>query len=211
MGDKAYFAKRRKEKMAAGVCIYCNNKRCKQSKVFCRTCLEKTRQRSRRNQASGYYSNWRAERKRKGLCQCGQPIAEGSSAYCNKCLEKNRARPKGKYKPTALQLRYYRMQARAKRRNQPIMTIQEFTAWYGQQKQRCHYCGITPAQLNSQDKKQQRLTVDRKDNNQGYLLVNICLACFRCNNSKSDFFTEQEWLDIAEKYIRPRLNEYHSS
>lgn len=74
----------------------------------------------------------------------------------------------------------------------------------------CCYCGIPEELLVShQDKKKRMLTIDRKDSNRGYCLDNICLACFRCNNSKSDFFTHKEWEIVANQFIKPRFGEYH--
>lgn len=53
------------------------------------------------------------------------------------------------------------------------------------------------------------LSIDRKDNKLGYQLKNISLACLRCNNIKSDFFSEEEWTYVASKFIKPRIMEYH--
>jgi len=84
-----------------------------------------------------------------------------------------------------------------------------FTEWYNSQNKHCHYCGISAEELKLTGRKKNMLTIDRKNNTIGYRLDNICLACFRCNNMKSNFFTEQEWVEICDKYVKPRLDDYH--
>lgn len=49
-----------------------------------------------------------------------------------------------------------------------------------------------------------RLTVDCKDNYDGYELDNMVLACLRCNYIKSDFLSFEEMKEIAKKYVRPK-------
>lgn len=49
-----------------------------------------------------------------------------------------------------------------------------------------------------------RLTIDRKDNKIGYIIDNMVLCCFRCNSTKSDFFTFEEMLKIGKKIIKPK-------
>ena len=50
-----------------------------------------------------------------------------------------------------------------------------------------------------------RLSIDRKDNSLGYEKGNLALACMICNKIKSDFFSEKEMLEIAKKYVTPRV------
>lgn len=40
--------------------------------------------------------------------------------------------------------------------------------------------------------------VDRKDNSRQYSPDNCVLACYPCNNAKSDVFSYQEFLEIGE-------------
>jgi hypothetical protein len=78
---------------------------------------------------------------------------------------------------------------------------EDFIQWYNSQEQKCHYCGRTLKEIqkdkNECKNHQGRLTIDRKDNYKGYKIDNICLACYRCNTTKSNYFTEQEMLKIA--------------
>jgi hypothetical protein len=53
--------------------------------------------------------------------------------------------------------------------------------------------------------KNKRMSVDRVDNNQGYILGNLTLSCFICNTHKKDFFSHEDFLKIAKKYIRPKI------
>ena len=38
----------------------------------------------------------------------------------------------------------------------------------------------------------------------GYTPDNIAMCCMPCNSVKSNIFTEQEMLEIADKYIKPK-------
>ena len=81
------------------------------------------------------------------------------------------------------------------------ITQEEFITWYNNQEKKCYYCGIDENKLNKYRlfaMHYTRLTIDRKNNNKGYNLNNIVLACGRCNSIKSDFFTEQEMLKIGK-------------
>lgn len=78
----------------------------------------------------------------------------------------------------------------------------EFIKWYNKQEKNCYYCNRTLDKIK-QDKKEKnryknRLSIDRKDNNKGYTLKNIVLACYRCNTIKGHYFTEQEMLEIGK-------------
>ena len=85
----------------------------------------------------------------------------------------------------------------------------DFIKWYEDTEKMCHYCGAKEKFLKSIKKNKNMLTVDRKNNNVGYDLENICFACFKCNTLKNNFFTEREWQAICQTYIKPRFNEYH--
>jgi 5-methylcytosine-specific restriction endonuclease McrA len=79
---------------------------------------------------------------------------------------------------------------------------EDFIKWFNQQEQKCFYCGRTLEEIQN-DKTQvrkiiRRFQVDRIDNNKGYEIGNIVLACSRCNSIKSDFFTKDEMLKICE-------------
>jgi len=74
----------------------------------------------------------------------------------------------------------------------------------------CAYCGITIHQVtelaNNQKlfKKNYRgwsLEIDRKDSNKEYSLENCVMACYWCNNAKTDEFTYEEF-KVVGKAIR---------
>ena len=52
------------------------------------------------------------------------------------------------------------------------------------------------------------MTIDRKDSNKGYSADNCVSCCFLCNKLKSNFFTEKEFIEIAEKYVTPRWKKF---
>jgi 5-methylcytosine-specific restriction endonuclease McrA len=82
------------------------------------------------------------------------------------------------------------------------LTENEFINWYTSQEQKCYYCGRTLEEIKNDIKEnirhKNRMSVDRKDNNKGYELNNIVLACMRCNTIKSSYFTEKEMLKIGK-------------
>lgn len=68
----------------------------------------------------------------------------------------------------------------------------------------CHYCGVAlnwqPYYSNNSGYK-----LDRKDNSKGYTKSNCVPCCARCNRSKSDNFTYEEWLQIGQLIKLMRL------
>lgn len=88
------------------------------------------------------------------------------------------------------------------------VTREEFISWYNFQLKFCAYCGISEDLLGStNDKyndKNKRLSVDCMDNEIGYALGNMVLACSRCNSIKSDFFTHEEMLEIGRLHVAPK-------
>jgi len=94
-------------------------------------------------------------------------------------------------------------------------TFNEFHAWFDLTvfSEGCHYCGLTNGESANlfkmqregirQDgtrggKRGRRLEIDRKDPSQSYdNLNNIVWCCYWCNNAKSNFFTEAEFIPIG--------------
>lgn len=79
----------------------------------------------------------------------------------------------------------------------------EFINWYKSQIQQCYYCKRTLQRIKNDKKekiknRKKRLSIDRPNNNKGYSLNNIVLSCYRCNTTKSDYFTKKEMLKIAK-------------
>ena len=91
----------------------------------------------------------------------------------------------------------------------------EFVKWWNSHPKICAYCGITQEEFaNFQEHykmKIRRMTIDRKDNNGQYTLNNIVMACHRCNSIKSDWFTYDEMKEIAEKYMKPRIETWRKN
>lgn len=62
----------------------------------------------------------------------------------------------------------------------------------------CHYCGaaiIWP--MHNLSKNGYRSNLDRKDNSLGYLKSNVVVCCWPCNETKSDRFTYEQFLEIG--------------
>ena len=89
----------------------------------------------------------------------------------------------------------------AKKRNIEFNFSKEgFVTWYNKQEQVCHYCKRNLEEIKK-DKilnlNSYRFSIDRKNNNRGYILDNIVLCCLNCNIVKGKFFTEQEMLKMG--------------
>lgn len=154
-------------------------------------------------------------------CKKSQPIIsfgkhrgtkDGLDLWCKTCTKKHgeqyRKTPKGIY--TNLKGRITHREKR-----ELCFTSDEFVEWYNSQDKICVYCGLTEEEFIKAfqphyKRKMKRLTVDRKNNDEGYTLDNIVLACHRCNSIKSDWFTYEEMKEIAKKYIIPRIDEWRN-
>lgn len=178
------------------VCKRCDKPTCKDSKWYCEEHLKINR---------GYYTKTISKRKQDGVCvYCASPLAATSGRLCERHLEEHRMYNK-KYLTNPS--RYHQLRANAKRRGiDVICNRQEFDNWFGTQSKTCYYCSV---ELSIDGVNRKSATIDRKDNNEPYTLDNMCLSCFRCNNLKSDFFREDEWLEICKLFVKPRLDEYH--
>jgi 5-methylcytosine-specific restriction endonuclease McrA len=87
------------------------------------------------------------------------------------------------------------------------LLLEDFVSWFLESKKVCRYCGIPVERLRVVDKSKKmakRLSIDRIDNNRGYEIDNIALACMLCNFIKSNIFTGDEMMEIGKKYIRPK-------
>lgn len=85
----------------------------------------------------------------------------------------------------------------------------------------CYYCSLPenaleelhnqPGHINKRfPQRGKSLEIDRKQSNLPYSVIqNLVLACYWCNNAKTDTFTEQEFLQLGEvmkKIWENRLN-----
>jgi len=97
--------------------------------------------------------------------------------------------------------RWCRLRDRANRESKSFeITLEQFSLWF-EQEHKCHYCGQVLTTLNGSTTIDS-LNIDRKDNEKGYALDNIVLACRRCNSIKGNWLTYQQMLEIAQKYFR---------
>jgi len=95
--------------------------------------------------------------------------------------------------------KYHILTARAHRESKQVsFACDVFCDWYSQQEQVCYYCGQT---LIERGKMPENLTIDRRNNNEGYTLGNIVLACRRCNTTKGCSLNERQMLQIAGLYF----------
>jgi len=80
-----------------------------------------------------------------------------------------------------------------------IRVYADFEAWFNATAKVCEYCGISDSEAEKLYKSP--LHVDRKDSATGYVLDNICLACYRCNTVKSCFLTHAAMKKIAQEHF----------
>ena len=85
--------------------------------------------------------------------------------------------------------------------------MENFILWYAKQPRKCFYCGVSEKDIKKVQwtKRFNRLTFDKIIPKDGYRENNVVLACQRCNLIKNDFFSQEEMLAIAKKYIRPKI------
>jgi len=131
----------------------------------------------------------------------------GVKTYCKVCSNLRRRKDKErsleiyhqKYSGTPLQ-KYRSIVSNAPRRKISInITSGDFCNWYSKQEKKCSYC----ERILIQGKRgNDGLTVDRIDNNIGYELGNILLCCWRCNVIKGWWFSHNEMIEIANKYLK---------
>lgn len=135
-----------------------------------------------------------------GLCCWCKPCAYASSrAYFET--------PRGIYSQLKTRQRYHKKH-RMDRYKPLTFTSKEFVDWYNTQPKICGYCGIAEEDLFLLEvyhtRNIKRLTIDCMDNDKGYVKDNIVLACHRCNMTKGNVFTYEDFRDIAQKYIKPQ-------
>jgi 5-methylcytosine-specific restriction endonuclease McrA len=90
--------------------------------------------------------------------------------------------------------------------------IDVFQKWYDSKNGCCDYCGLTSKeslilfhkypQSTRGGRRGKRLELDRVDpliQNYGQDIENLALACYWCNNAKTNYFTFDEFKEIGEK------------
>lgn len=63
---------------------------------------------------------------------------------------------------------------------------------------KCHYCECS---IDWDIKNNNRYNLDRKDNNKGYTKDNLVVCCWKCNNTRSNLYTYEEFLLLKEGLI----------
>jgi hypothetical protein len=143
---------------------------------------------------------------------------------CKVCHRKFRTEPERWKKFLLNNLQYKRTAAsyfsrliignKSRHRKEINITRQEFIDWDSKQDRKCFYCDI-PEEIMLKNKlfclvkgnNIFRLTIDRKDNDIGYQLDNIVLACPICNMTKGSVFGAEEFKKLAIEFIKPKWNE----
>ena len=89
---------------------------------------------------------------------------------------------------------YNLLKCAAKGRAKVSLTYEQFLEFTKQPD--CHYCGKA---LNWKPHSSSNgYKLDRKDNSLGYSKDNCVVCCPRCNRSKSDHFTYEEWREVGQ-------------
>ena len=99
--------------------------------------------------------------------------------------------------------------------------FREFYSWYTAQLRVCGYCGIEEIILkdlydsdilSTKRKRGRTLEIERKDSkNNKYSPDNCILACYFCNNHKSDIISEEDHRKYFAKDIEQYLRDKHRS
>jgi len=149
--------------------------------------------------------------KEKPLSEFGKSIysPDGKTYRCLQCKREYAAW----YRTTIIGL-YQNIKGRENfRKRKPFkLNRKEFVEWYESQPKICHYCKI-PAEYAYLMRKYFgahgiQLSIDCKDNDLGYTIDNIVLACDRCNFIKSNIFTYEEMCFIGENLIKPKWESF---
>jgi len=140
---------------------------------------------------------------------------DGLNFYCKECVsekgEKYRERVKNdpSYIYSQLKSRIKHSEIHRVRELKPFtITLREFTEWYNNIPKICVYCDLPEEEMWAMqedfDRRVKRLELDCKENDIGYVLGNVVLACHRCNFIKNNILTFDEMREFAQKYIKPR-------
>ncbi len=100
-------------------------------------------------------------------------------------------------------------------RSKANFSQEAFVSWDKKQERKCFYCDLPEELINKIELfskkigrgRHYRLTIDRCDNNRGYYLDNMVLACPICNQTKGYAFGKEEFRELAQKYIKPKWEE----
>ncbi|MCI0705425.1 MAG: hypothetical protein L0241_30565 [Planctomycetia bacterium] len=107
--------------------------------------------------------------------------------------------------------RWNNLNRRSKEKNITCCTFNEFQEWYDKEPKVCRYCGIEEAFLSKYlEGNKTSLHIDRMQNNKGYIVGNMGLACHACNSTmkgcRTEFFVKVVVTAILKAGM---LDEYH--
>jgi 5-methylcytosine-specific restriction endonuclease McrA len=97
-----------------------------------------------------------------------------------------------------------------------LIDSKQFYQWYREQLKKqsnlCIYCCL-PGDTKEyypdwfrKGNRGRRLEVDRKNAKEKYKPSNCVLACYPCNNAKSDVFTYNEFIEIGKTIRKVKIN-----
>lgn len=104
-------------------------------------------------------------------------------------------------------VKFYGIRSSARTRGIELnFSASDFIKWFDSQEKKCIYCKIDEYSLKMIGLKspQNLLTIDRMDSSRGYSIDNVCICCYRCNTSKSNYITHYEMKEIGLKYLLPK-------
>lgn len=129
------------------------------------------------------------------------------SGYCKKCSDLKKINGIDRLKHTTAKEPYLALfnslLKTCKEKNKTIsLTFEEFKTFTNESK--CYYC-FEPIKWAKHNllKNGSRYNLDRIDNNKGYILSNLVVCCWRCNNSKGNRYSFAEWFGMT-KFFRDK-------
>jgi 5-methylcytosine-specific restriction endonuclease McrA len=127
------------------------------------------------------------------VCLCGeeriistQHLTSGKRTGCNTCNNGNLKRP--------YEGRYNFLCAMAEGRTTVELTYEDYLTFTGITE--CHYCGV-PIEWAPHGTFSNGHHLDRKNNSLGYSKGNCVVCCGSCNQTKSDKFTYEQFVQIG--------------
>ena len=128
---------------------------------------------------------------------------DGHAWQCKECNSQ-----RGKLYRETISGIYSRIRGRAiYEKKKPFnMNKSDFEAWYNSQPKQCVYCGISENDVflwtDNYNPLVKKLSIDCMNNDVGYVVENIVLACERCNLIKGNMFSHEQMLDIGSRHVR---------
>ncbi len=100
---------------------------------------------------------------------------------------------------------FSQLKGRVKRKKGVLeITKEEWRDWYLNQLRICVYCNRPIGRVSGKGTVPSGISIDRKDNDEGYFIENCVLCCYKCNTVKNDIFTYEEMKEIGQKYLKPK-------